>query len=143
MISDRPRSLTSPKDVVAFAKESGVKMVDVKFVDLPGSWQHFSFPVGELEEDKFEEGLGFDGSSIRGFQKIHESDMLLMMDPTTAIIDPACRVPTLSIVCNVVDPVTREPYTRDPRFVAQKAESYLASTGIADTCYIGPEAEFF
>src|SRR2546425_82562 len=107
MLADKAKTLTSPKDVVAFAKASGVKMVDVKFVDLPGSWQHFSFPVGELEEDKFAEGLGFDGSSIRGFQKIHESDMLLMMDPTTAIIDPACRVPTLSILCNAADPPTR------------------------------------
>jgi glutamine synthetase len=143
MLADRTKTLTSPKDVIAFAKESGVKMVDVKFVDLPGSWQHFSFPVAELEEDKFAEGLGFDGSSIRGFQKIHESDMLLMMDPTTAIIDPACRVPTLSIVCNVADPLTRQPYTRDPRYVAQKAEAYVKKTGIATTTYFGPEAEFF
>ncbi|HEY3110712.1 MAG TPA: type I glutamate--ammonia ligase [Chloroflexota bacterium] len=143
MLADKAKTLTSPKDVVAFAKESGVKMVDVKFVDLPGSWQHFSFPVGELEEDKFEEGLGFDGSSIRGFQKIHESDMLLMMDPTTAIIDPACRVPTLSIVCNVADPVTRQSYTRDPRYVAQKAEAYVQKTGVATKTFFGPEAEFF
>jgi glutamine synthetase len=143
MLADKAKTLTSPKDVIAFAKQSGVKMVDVKFVDLPGSWQHFSFPVGELEEDKFEEGLGFDGSSIRGFQKIHESDMLLMMDPTTAIIDPACRVPTLSIVCNVADPLTRQAYSRDPRYVAQKAEAYVQKTGIATKTFFGPEAEFF
>ncbi|HEY3079526.1 MAG TPA: type I glutamate--ammonia ligase [Chloroflexota bacterium] len=143
MISDRPRTLTSPADVLAFVKESGVKMVDVKFVDLPGLWQHFSIPAGELEEDMFTDGLGFDGSSIRGFQKIHESDMLLMPDPTTAIIDPACRVPTLSIVCNVAEPGTKKPYSRDPRYVSQKAEKYLVETGIATTSYWGPEAEFF
>ena len=143
MISDRPRSLTSPADVLAFAKESGVKMVDVKFVDLPGLWQHFSIPVGELEEDMFTDGLGFDGSSIRGFQKIHESDMLLMPDPSTAIVDPACRVPTLSLVCNVAEPGTKKPYSRDPRYVSQKAEKYLVETGIATTSYWGPEAEFF
>ena len=143
MISDRPRTMTSPADVLAFVKESGVKMVDVKFVDLPGLWQHFSIPAGELEEDMFTDGLGFDGSSIRGFQKIHESDMLLMPDPTTAIIDPACRVPTLSIVCNVAEPGTKKPYSRDPRYVSQKAEKYLVETGIATTSYWGPEAEFF
>src|SRR5262245_24980866 len=133
--ASKTRTITTPKDAIAYAKESGVKMVDVKFVDLPGTWQHFSFPVQEFEEDQFSDGLGFDGSSIRGFQKIHESDMLLMMDPKTAIIDPACRVPTLSLVCNVVDPVTRQPYTRDPRYVAQKAEAYLQKTGIATTSY--------
>jgi glutamine synthetase len=143
MISDKPRSLNSPADVLAFAKESGVKMVDFKFVDLPGSWQHFSIPVGELEEGQFEDGLGFDGSSIRGFQKIHESDMLLFPDPTTAIIDPACRIPTLSLVCNVHEPGTRNPYTRDPRHVAQKAEKYLTKSGIATKSFWGPEAEFF
>src|SRR5439155_17225895 len=143
MLADKTKTLTSPKDVVAFAKASGVKMVDVKFVDLSGSWQHFSFPVGELEEDKFEEGLGFDGSSIRGFQKIHESDMLLMPDPTTAIVDPAMKVPTLSIACDVRDPVTGELYLRDPRGIAKKAEAYLRSSGIASTSYWGPEAEFF
>ncbi|HEV8633186.1 MAG TPA: type I glutamate--ammonia ligase [Chloroflexota bacterium] len=143
MISQSPRTLTSPADVLAFAKESGVKMVDVKFVDLPGLWQHFSIPVGELEEDMFTDGLGFDGSSIRGFQKIHESDMLLMPDPKTAIVDPACRVPTLSLVCNVAEPGTKQLYSRDPRYVAQKAEKYLVESGIATTSYWGPEAEFF
>ncbi len=139
-------STTPPKtaaDVVALAKSTGVKMVDWKFCDLPGQWQHFSIPVGELEEDMFTEGLGFDGSSIRGFQKIHESDMLLMPDPTTAIVDPACRIPTLSVLCNVANPADRSPYTRDPRYVAQKAEAYLTKSGIATTSYWGPEAEFF
>src|ERR687887_2040835 len=143
MITESPRTLTSPADVLAFAKESGVKMVDVKFVDLPGLWQHFSIPVGELEEDMFTDGLGFDGSSIRGFQKIHESDMLLMPDPSTAIVDPACRVPTLSLICNVAEPGSKKPYSRDPRYVSQKAEKYLVETGIATTSYWGPEAEFF
>src|SRR5437016_12412804 len=118
-------------------------MVDLKFVDLPGTWQHFSIPVDQFTEDLFSEGIGFDGSSIRGFQHIHESDMLLVADPSTAIIDPACAVPTLSLVCNVLDPLSRQPYTRDPRHVAQKAERYLAESGIADISYWGPEAEFF
>lgn len=129
--------------VIEFAAEKGVKMVDLKFIDLPGTWQHFSIPVSELKVDIFEEGLGFDGSSIRGFQKIHESDMLLVPDPATAIIDPALKVPTLSLICNVRDPITGQPYSRDPRYVAQKAEAYLVSTGIATVSYWGPEAEFF
>lgn len=133
----------TPKEVMAFAKEKGLKIVDLKFVDLPGLWQHFSIPVGELTEDIFTEGLGFDGSSIRGFQKIHESDMLLIPDPNTAIVDPACKIPTLSVICNVFDPITRQPYSRDPRYIAQKAEKYLKSTGIADTSYWGPELEFY
>lgn len=135
--------LTTPKEVIAFARKEGLKIVDYKFVDLPGTWQHFSAMISELDESTFSEGVGFDGSSIRGFQAIHESDMLLIPDPTTAIIDPVCEVPTLSIACNVVDPLTREPYTRDPRYIAQKAEAYLTKSGIADTSYWGPEAEFF
>ncbi|HUE76047.1 MAG TPA: type I glutamate--ammonia ligase [Chloroflexota bacterium] len=138
-----PVTLTNPEEVVAFVNEKGIKMVDFKFVDLPGAWQHFSIPAGRLEVDMFTEGLGFDGSSIRGFQKIHESDMLLYPDATTAIVDPALSVPTLSLVCNVVDPITLEPYTRDPRYIAQKAERYIVETGIATTSYWGPEAEFF
>lgn len=138
-----PTKIMSPKDVLDFAKAQNLKVVDVKFVDLPGTWQHFSLPLGELDEDAFSSGLGFDGSSIRGFQAIHESDMLLMPDPKTAIVDPACAIPTLSLVCNVVDPIKREPYTRDARYVAQKAEAYLKTTGIATTSYFGPEAEFF
>lgn len=134
---------TSPKDAVKFAKDQGVKIVDVKFVDLPGTWQHFSIPVEEYSEEIFTEGIGFDGSSIRGFQQIHESDMLLMPDPNSVVVDPVCKIPTLSLICDVVDPITHEPYSRDPRNIARKAEAYLKTTGIADTSYWGPEAEFF
>lgn len=130
-------------EVIAFAKENDLKIVDFKFMDLPGMWQHFSMPISELTEDLFEEGVGFDGSSIRGFQQIHESDMLLFPDPDTAIVDPACKIDTLSLVCNIKDPVTLESYSRDVRHVAQKAEAYLQSTGIADTSFWGPEAEFY
>ena len=130
-------------EVIAFAKENELKIVDFKFMDLPGMWQHFSMPISELTEDLFEEGVGFDGSSIRGFQQIHESDMLLFPDPDTAIVDPACKIDTLSLVCNIKDPVTLESYSRDVRHVAQKAEAYLQSTGIADTSFWGPEAEFY
>ena len=133
----------TPSEVVALAKENNIKIVDLKFTDLPGMWQHFSLMAGELSEDLFEEGCGFDGSSIRGFQAINESDMLLFPDPTTAIIDPVCKVPTLSITCNIKDPITLESYTRDVRYIAQKAEAYLQSTGIADISYWGPEAEFY
>jgi glutamine synthetase len=117
--------------------------VDVRFTDLPGTWQHFSIPVGELTEDVFEDGLGFDGSSIRGFQAINESDMLLMPDPASAFVDPCLKVPTLVLVCDVKDPVTGERYTRDPRFIAQKAEQFLVKSGVATTSYWGPEAEFY
>ena len=133
----------TPSEVVAFAKEKEVKIVDFKFTDLPGMWHHFSIPATEFEEDLFEDGLGFDGSSIRGFQAINESDMLLFPDPDTAIVDPVCKIPTLSLICNIKDPITLESYTRDVRHIAQKAEAYLRSTGIADTSYWGPEAEFF
>ena len=133
----------TPSEVIALAKEKELKIVDFKFMDLPGMWQHFSMPISELTEDLFEEGVGFDGSSIRGFQQIHESDMLLFPDPATAIPDPACKIDTLSIVCNIKDPVTLESYSRDVRHVAQKAEAYLKSTGIADTSFWGPEAEFY
>jgi glutamine synthetase len=132
-----------PKHVLAMAEEHEVRMVDFKFTDLPGTWQHLGLSIRALEEDSFEEGLGFDGSSIRGFQEIAESDMILVPDPSTAVIDPFHEQKTLSIVCNVFDPITREAYSRDPRYIAQKAERYLVETGIADTCYMGPEAEFF
>lgn len=128
-------------EVLKMGKE--VKLVDVRFIDMPGTWQHFTIPVHRLTEDLFKEGLPFDGSSIRGFQEIHESDMLLLPDPETAFIDPVANIPTLVLICDVHDPITFEPYERDPRFVAHKAEAYLKSTGIADTVYIGPEAEFF
>jgi len=134
---------TSAEEVMEFASERGVEMVDLKFVDLPGTWQHMSLPLAALDSDDFETGLGFDGSSIRGFQEIHESDMLLMPDATTALIDPFYSHTTLSLICSVADPILGEPYGRDPRFVAQKAERHLVSTGIADVAYFGPEAEFF
>ena len=133
----------TPKEVLEFAKANGVKMVDLKFLDLPGLWQHFSVPISELDESSFDDGFGFDASSIRGWQPINASDMLVIPDPETAVIDPFMEVPTLSLVCNIVDPITRERYTRDPRYIAQKAEEYLKFTGIADTSYFGPEAEFF
>ena len=115
----------------------------MKFMDFPGLWQHFSVPVDELTEAIFEEGLGFDGSSIRGWQAIHASDMLVVPDAETAVMDPFTKYPTLSLICNIVDPITKERYSRDPRHIAQKAEAYLKSTGIGDTCYMGPEPEFF
>jgi len=120
-----------------------VKMVDLRFIDMPGTWQHFTMPVHRLDEDFFKEGIPFDGSSIRGFQEIHESDMLLIPDPDTAFIDPVANIPTLVLTCDVYDPITIQPYLRDPRYVAKKAEAYLKQTGIADTVFIGPEAEFF
>ena len=131
------------KDVMALIKEKGIRAVDVRFVDLPGLWQHFTLSTREFSEDAFEEGLGFDGSSIRGFQQIQESDMLLMPDPSTAFVDPFTEAPTLVLIANVKDPVTGESYSRDPRYLAQKAESYLKSTGVGDTAYFGPEPEFF
>jgi glutamine synthetase len=128
-------------DVLKLGKD--VKMVDVRFIDLPGTWQHFTIPVRRLDEELFKEGLPFDGSSIRGFQEIHESDMLLMPDPESAFIDPVANIPTLVVTCDVYDPITLQPYERDPRFVAKKAEAYVKQTGIADTVFVGPEAEFF
>jgi len=128
-------------DVLKLGKD--VKLVDVRFIDLPGTWQHFTIPVRRLDEDLFTEGLPFDGSSIRGFQEIHESDMLLMPDPESAFIDPVADTPTLVLTCDVYDPITLQPYERDPRFVARKAEAYVKQTGIADTVFFGPEAEFF
>ena len=131
------------KDVLEFAKKNKVEIVDLKFIDVPGLWQHFSISTSEFTEDLFENGIGFDGSSIRGFQTIDESDMLLFPDPDTAFMDPFTELPTLSLICNVRDPVTGEAYTRDPRYVAQKAEKYLKSTGLADISYWGPEIEFY
>jgi glutamine synthetase len=140
--------LTVPKnatEVGKLAKDAGVKIVDLRFVDLPGVWQHFSIPAEDLGPDLFDEdeGIGFDGSSIRGFQHIHESDMLLIADPESARVDPMLEIPTLSLICNVRDPVTRKPYLRDPRHIAQKAEAYLKKSGLADTSYWGPELEFY
>lgn len=141
----------TPEKIIKKVRDEGIKYIDLKFIDLPGLWQHFSITPSEIgvgEPDGattgiWKEGIGFDGSSIRGFQEIHESDMLLKPDPATAIIDPLCQYPTLSIICDIHDPITQKPYSRDPRYIAQKAVKYLKSTGIADTCYCGPEAEFF
>ena len=129
--------------VVRLAKAEGVEVIDLRFCDLPGIMQHFTAPATMLTEEIFEEGIGFDGSSIRGFQQIHESDMILLPDPSTAIVDPFRQHRTLNLNCYVHDPLTKEHYSRDPRYVAQKAEAHLKSTGIADTAYFGPEAEFF
>ena len=140
---------TTPEEIKRFIQKNKIQIIDFKFNDLPGLWQHFSIPATDLvdydklEESIWVEGIGFDGSSIRGFQKIQESDMILMPDPTTAAVDPVCQIPTLSIICDVYDPITREPYSRDPRYIARKAEEYLKQTGIADTSYWGPELEFF
>ncbi len=133
----------TPKEVLELAATNQAVMVDLKFMDFPGLWQHFSVPVAELTESSFEDGFGFDGSSIRGWQPINASDMLVVPDPDTAVMDPFMAHPTLSLICNIVQPTTREPYTRDPRYVTRKAEEYLRQTGIGDTAYVGPEAEFF
>jgi glutamine synthetase len=133
----------TPKEVLDMAKENGAKVVDLRFMDFPGLWQHFTVPMSELEESSFEDGFGFDGSSIRGWQPIHASDMLVVPDAATAKMDPFYEAPTLVLICNIVDPVTREAYTRDPRNIAQKADAYLKSSGIGDVAYFGPEAEFF
>lgn len=133
----------TPQDVLDLAVKENVVAVDFKFMDFPGLWQHFSVPVSQFDLDSFEDGYGFDGSSIRGWRKINESDMLVIPDPTTAFIDPFAKYKTLSMICDIVDPITRERYTRCPRNVAKKAELYLQSTGIADTAFFGPELEFF
>jgi glutamine synthetase len=130
-------------DFFTLAKKQQTEMVDLKFVDMLGSWQHCSFPIEIWDEETFEEGLGFDGSSIRGWKGIHESDMMAVPDPDTACLDPFFARPTISIIANVVDPVTRHDFSRDPRHVARKAEAHLRESGIADTCYVGPEPEFF
>jgi glutamine synthetase len=135
--------MATPKSVIELAKKSGAKMVDVKFVDTFGTWQHFTVPVSELTEDIFAEGFGFDGSSIRGWKSIEASDMLAMPDPETAFMDPFMAAPTLSLTCTIADTGTLQPYSRDPRGIAQKAEKYLISTGIGDQAFFGPEAEFF
>jgi glutamine synthetase len=135
--------VATPRDVIGMAKEAKAEIVDFRFCDLPGLMQHFSVPAAELTESVFEDGIGFDGSSIRGFQEIQESDMLLSPDPETAYLDPFTKHVTLNINCFVKDPVTGEMYSRDPRYIAKKAELYLQQTGIADTSYWGPECEFY
>jgi len=133
----------TPTEFFDFAEKNKAKMVDLKFTDLLGTWQHCSFPIDTWDEKTFVDGVGFDGSSIRGWQGIHVSDMLAVPDPDTAVLDPFFKEPTVSVIANIVDPITKEDYTRDPRHVARKGVAYLKETGIADTCYIGPEPEFF
>jgi glutamine synthetase len=133
----------TPTEVMDFAKNKGAKILDLRFMDFPGLWQHLSVPMSELSEVLFADGHGFDGSSIRGWQAINASDMLIIPDPASARIDPFLKDATLVMICDVVDPVTRENYSRDPRNIAKKAEAFLQATGIADVAYFGPEAEFF
>ncbi len=134
---------SSKQKVLDFIKKNGIKFVDLKFMDFPGQWQHFTVPVSEFDESAFENGFGFDGSSIRGWKKINESDMLIIPDPDKMFVDKFIKVPTISLICDVYEPATKEQYTRCPRSIAQKAEAYLKSTGIADKAFFGPEAEFF
>jgi glutamine synthetase len=141
--SKKERDRTKLSEVLDLCESRKVKIVDFKFTDLPGTLQHISIPAQRLSADMLTGGIGFDGSSIRGFAEIQESDMLLMPDQNTAFIDPVCKVPTASFICDVHDPVTRERYWRDPRYIAQKAEAYMRSMKIADVAYFGPEAEFF
>ena len=133
----------NPKEVLEYAKKNDAKQLDLRFTDLPGVQQHVTYPITELEESSFEEGFGFDGSSIRGWQAINESDMLLLPDPSTAIIDPFFETKTLVMICDAIDPITKQHYDRDPRWIARKAEMYLKNSGIADTAFFGAEAEFF
>ncbi len=134
----------SPIDnILKYIKTNGIKFVDLKFMDFPGQWQHFTVPVTQVDAGSFEDGFGFDGSSIRGWKAINESDMLIIPDPGTMFLDPFIEVPTISLICDVYEPSTKEKYSRCPRNIAQKATAYLNSTGIADTVYYGPEAEFF
>ena len=142
-LSNGAETATAPAEALEWTRSTQAKMVDLKFTDLLGSWQHMTLPLSAFDESAFEDGLGFDGSSIRGWQGISESDMLLVPQAETAILDPATEEPTMSIICEVIDPVTREPYPKDPRRLARRAEEYLRSTGIADTAYFGPESEFF
>ena len=136
------KSLT-PKDLMSEIKGMDIKMADIRFTDIPGTTQHFTIPIKFLEEDTFKEGVGFDGSSVRGFQEIQDSDMIVIPDASTAYIDPFFSEKTIAIHCNIKDPVTLVDYSRDPRNIAKKAEAYLKSSGIGDTAFFGPEAEFF
>jgi glutamine synthetase len=133
----------TPKEALALAKKNNAVMVDLRFIDWPGTWQHCTFPISEIDEGTFEDGLGFDGSSIRGWQAIDQSDMLMVPAAETAFMDPFFDHPTLVMICDIIDPITKQPYSRDPRHIAKKAEQYLKQTGIGDTAFIGPEAEFF
>src|SRR5260370_15507084 len=134
---------TNPQEVLDFAAKNGVKQLDLRFSDIPGLQHHVSYPITELSLESFQDGFGMDGSSIRGWAAINESDMLLIPDSTTAFVDPFYEVPTLVLICDVVDPITRQHYERDPRWIAKKAELYLKNSGVGDTAYFGAEAEFF
>jgi glutamine synthetase len=133
----------NPKEVLEFAKKNDARQIDLRFCDIPGLWHHVSYPISELNEAVFEEGYGFDGSSIRAWATINESDMLLVPDPSTAVMDPFAETPTLVMIADAVDPITRQHYERDPRWIAKKAELYLKNSGLADTAYFGAEGEFF
>src|SRR5207253_10684583 len=142
-VRSKKETRADAQSVIDLAHKQGLKIVDLKFIDLIGTWQHFSIPVQEMSKGLFEDGIGFDGSSIRGFQHIHESDMLLLPDPATAFVAPVLGTRTLSLICDIIDPLTRQPYTRDPRYVAKKAEAFLPTTGIATASYWGPEIEYY
>ena len=135
--------MADAKTVLEFAKQNGAKLLDLRFTDLPGLWHHVSYPMDQVDESSFEEGFGMDGSSIRGWAAIHESDMLLIPDPSWSTMDPFTELPTLVMIADVQDPVTKQRYDKDPRYIAKKAEMFLSSTGIADTAFFGAEAEFF
>ncbi|ACN13796.1 GlnA1 [Desulforapulum autotrophicum HRM2] len=131
------------KDVVAMIKEKNIRVIDIRYMDFPGTWQHFTVPACEFTESSFEDGFGFDGSSMRAWQNIDNSDMIVVPDSSTAVMDPFFEVPTLAVIGDILDPITHEPYSRDPRYIAKKVEQYVKSTGLADTIYVGPEPEFF
>ncbi len=133
----------TPREILALIREKEIRAVDLRFMDFPGLWQHFTIPADTLTEEHFADGLGFDGSSIRGWKAINESDMLVVPEPSTAFIDPFCKDTTLTLICNIQDPITKEDYDKDPRNVARKAVNYMKSIGMADTAYFGPELEFF
>src|ERR1700674_5392201 len=141
-VRSKKETKADAQSVIELAHKQELKIVDLKFIDLIGTWQHFSIPVQELTKGLFSEGIGFDGSSIRGFQHIHESDMMLIPDASTAIVASVLRVSSLSIHCDVIDTSTREPHSRDPRYVVKKAEPYLLTTDLADPSFFGPECEF-
>jgi len=134
---------TPENNVLNFIKSKKIQFIDLKFMDFPGQWQHFTVPVSQFSKDSFVDGFGFDGSSIRGWKAINESDMLIIPDASTMFLDPFIEAPTLSLICDVYEPTTKERYTRCPRNITQKATDYLKTTGIADTVFFGPEAEFF
>ena len=139
----KAKAKSPEQNVMDFIKKNGIQFVDLKFMDFPGQWQHCTYPISEFSIDSFENGFGFDGSSIRGWKNINESDMLIIPDATTMFVDPFVEAPTISMVCDVYEPSTKEKYSRCPRNIVQKANEYLKSTGIADTTFFGPEAEFF